>query len=72
MAALELNRDSHEFSRDAHDYWIYTFMTRNGQLRYRVCRKVDEGQGQSGEARADLIDRLKKEFGNGQSEEQKN
>ena len=67
MAALELNRDNHEFSQDGHDYWIYTFMTRDGQL---VWRKMDEGQAQSGEARADLIDRLKKQFVNGRSEEQ--
>ena len=62
MAALELNRDNHEFSHDGHDYWIYAFMTRDGQLRYRVWRKMDEGQAQSGEARVDLIQRLKKQL----------
>ena len=72
MAALELNRDNHEFSQDGHDYWIYTFMTHDGQSRYRLLRKMDEGQAQSGEVRADLIDRLKKQFVNGRSEEQEN
>jgi len=64
MPANELNRDNHEFSHDGHDYWIYTFMTRGGLLCYRVWRKVDEGQAQAGEARADLIDRLKKQLAN--------
>jgi hypothetical protein len=62
MAANELNRDDHEFSHNGHDYWIYTFMTRQGLLRYRVWRKVHEGDAQAGEARADLIERLKKQL----------
>ncbi len=64
MAANELNRDNHEFSHDGHDYWIYTFMTREGKLSYRVWHKVDEAQAKPGEARADLIDRLKKKLAN--------
>jgi len=64
MAANELNRDNHEFSHDGHNYWIYTFMTRDGHLSYRVWRKLDEGHAQPGEARADLIERLKKQLDN--------
>lgn len=63
MAAHELNRDNHEFTQDGQAYWIYTFMTRDGLLRYRVWRKVDEGQSTPGEARDDLIQRLKKQLG---------
>jgi hypothetical protein len=59
MPANELNRDNHEFTHNGHDYWIYTFMTRGGLLRYRVWRKVDEGQAKQGEGRADLFQRLK-------------
>jgi hypothetical protein len=62
MAAYELNRENHEFSHDGHVYWIYTFMTRGGLLSYRVWRKADEGQAKPGEARADLIERLKKQL----------
>ena len=64
MPANELNRDNQEFNHKGHDYWIYTFMTRDGLLCYRVWRKMDEGQAQPGEARTDLIDRLKKQFDN--------
>jgi len=70
MAAHELNRDNYEFSHNGHNCWIYTFMTRDGLLCYRVWRKMDEGQAQAAEARADLIDRLKKQFENPKSGEQ--
>lgn len=59
MAAHELNRDNYEFEHKGQRYWIYTFMTRDGLLFYRVWRKVDEGQAKAEEARADLIVRLK-------------
>ena len=62
MAGHELNRDNHEFIHDGNDYWVYTFMTREGLLRYRAWRKVAEGQAKPGEARADLIERLKKQL----------
>ena len=60
MAGNELNRDNHEFTHNGHSYWIYTFMTRAGILSFRVWHKVDEGQAKPGEARSDLIERLKK------------
>jgi hypothetical protein len=59
MPANELNRDNHEFTHNGHDYWIYTFMTRGGLLCYRTWRKIDDGQAKPGEAREDLIQRLK-------------
>jgi hypothetical protein len=59
MPANELNRDNHQFSVNGQDYWIYTFMTRDGQLRYRLWRKLDEGPAKPAEAREDLIQRLK-------------
>ncbi len=59
MPANELNRDNHEFTHNGANYWIYTFMTRDGVLHYRVWRKMDEGQARAGEARTDLIQRLK-------------
>jgi hypothetical protein len=66
MAANKLNRDNHEFSHNRHDYWIYTFMTRDGLLSFRVWRKVDDGHAQPGEARTDLIERLKQRLGQSQ------
>jgi hypothetical protein len=57
-----MNRDNYQFTSNGIDYWIYTFMTRSGQLSYRVWRKMDEGQATPGEARADLIERLKKQL----------
>jgi len=62
MPANELNRDNHEFTHNGQNYWIYTFMTRDGLLGYRVWRKVDEGQAKPGEGRSDLIQRLKKQL----------
>jgi len=62
MSANELNRDNYEFSHEGHDYWIYTFMTRGGVLRYRVWRRVDEGQAKQGEGRNDLIQRSRKQL----------
>jgi hypothetical protein len=64
MSAQELNRDNHEFTHNGHVYWLYTFMTRDGLLRYRLWQKVDEGEAKTGEARADLIARLKKRLEN--------
>lgn len=37
-------------------------MTHGGLICYRVWHKVDEGQARPGEARADLIERLKKQL----------
>ena len=62
MAAHELNRDNHQFSHNGHDYWIYTFMTRDGLICYRAWHKMDEGQAKPGVARADLLERLKKQL----------
>jgi len=62
MPATELNRENHEFTHSGANYWIYTFMTREGVLHYRVWRKMDEGQATLGEARADLIQRLKNQL----------
>ncbi len=64
MPANELNRDNHEFTLNGANYWIYTFMTRDGVLHYRVWRKMDEGQGRADEARTDLIQRLKEQLDN--------
>ncbi len=64
MLGNELNRDTHTFTHNGSEYSIYTFMTRDGILCYRVWRKMDEGRAESGEARTDLIQRLKKELEN--------
>jgi hypothetical protein len=63
-AGNELNQDNHEFIYNRANYWIYTFMTRNGVLHYLVWRKMDEGQGRVDEARTDLIQRLKEHLDN--------
>ena len=62
MPAIELNRDTHTFSHSGSDYSLYTFMTREGVLCYRFSLKVAEGQAEQGEARTDLIQRLKKQL----------
>lgn len=62
MPAHELNRENVEFTHNGHTFWIYTFMTSDGLLRYRVWRKLDEGQAKPGEARVDLVTRLKKQL----------
>lgn len=62
MAAHELNKDTRTFSHNGSDYSLYTFMTPEGTLCYRIWRKLDEGQAKPGEARADLIQRLKKQL----------
>lgn len=62
MPAIELNRDTHAFSHNGSDYSLYTFMTREGVLCYRFWLKVADGQAEQGEARTDLIQRLKKQL----------
>lgn len=64
MPGNELNRDTHTFTHKGYEYSIYTFMTRDGILSYRVWRKMDEGQAETGEARADLIQRIKNQLEN--------
>jgi hypothetical protein len=64
MAVHELNRDTHTFTQNGSDYSIYTFMTPDVILSYRFWRKLEEGQAKPGEARADLILRLKKQLDN--------
>jgi hypothetical protein len=64
MPANELNRDNHEFTHNRANYWIHPIMTRDGVLYYRVWRKMDEGQARPGEARTDLIQRLKEQLDN--------